>query len=40
MAEGGREAQDAALEAAEPVDAESAELFDWYQGELSARGLK
>lgn len=35
---GGREAQDAALEACEPVDDESAELLAWYYEEVVNRG--
>ncbi len=38
MATGGREAQDAALAAAEPYDEETAELLAWYTVEIERRG--
>ena len=40
MAEAGREAQDAALAAAEPVDGDSMELLAWFDDELADRGRK
>jgi hypothetical protein len=38
--EGGRQAQDAALEAAEPFDIESLELLGFWDQEISRRGIK
>lgn len=40
VATGGRDAQMAALSDAEPYDEQSAELLEWYDGEMSSRRLK
>jgi len=37
---GGRDVQQAAMDRAEPYDAESAELLTWFTGELKRRGIK
>lgn len=40
VAEGGRQAQVEAMEAAEPYDAESEELLSWFDVEVKRRGFK
>lgn len=40
IATGGREAQEAAMEAATPYDGDTQDLLDWFDDEVEARGIK